>query len=235
VLRFLPHLEKLWLHSQPDPLPFGTVTDVLSNKPERHIQRIRLVDPAGHISEGAAIVPQVVRVPSLSAPVAPEFKMSNSGDDTLTIDAHVHDSYEIKWLAVFSFVSEAGTPLDERTLEKPQLLRLPNRRDLYPDDGLRLRLRDGTLLAPDAVEVSTGVLVPPDRLLSITRTVGHEKRLAVWLVSLTRDGITSRFTGPLIATTGPTPLVAPVLTVTAGTNVDHASWTAGKRTLARRE
>lgn len=225
VLRYLAPLEKLWQHSQPDPLLFGTVTDVLSSKPERYIHRIRLVDAAGHVSEGAAILPQVVRVPSLSSPVAPEFEMSNSEDDTLTIEGRVHDGYEIKWLAIFRLESEASAALDARTLEKPQLLRLPNRRDLYPDDGIRLRLRDGTLLAPEALEVSTGVLEIPDRLLSVTRTVGYEKRVAVWMISVTRDGITSRFSGPRMATTGPTPLAAPTLTMTAGVNLDQASWT----------
>jgi hypothetical protein len=88
-----------------------------------------------------------------------------------------------------------------------------------------LRLRDGTLLQPEAVDVSTGVLQPPDRLLSIPRTVGNEKRVTVWLVSLTRDGVTSRFSGPRIATTGPAPLVAPSLTISPGTNIDQASWT----------
>lgn len=225
LLRYLTQLEQLWRHSQPEPIPFGPATDLLPHKPERYIHRIRLVDAAGHISAGSAIAPQVVRVPSLSAPTAPEFEMADSGSDTLTIDARVHESHEIKWLALFSLVLEAESALDARTLEKPQLLRLPNRRDLYPNDGLRLRLRDGTLLSPEAFEVSTGVLQLPDRLLSITRTAGFEKRVAVWLVSLTRDGITSRFSGPRIATTGPTPMIAPVLAVSAGTNIDQASWT----------
>ncbi len=225
VLRFLPQLETLWVNSQPEPVPFSTVTDTLSTKAERYIHRLRLVDAAGHISAGSAILPQVVRVPSLSPPAAPEFKMADSENEVLTIEARVHDSYEIKWVALFSLVSNAGTPPDPRMLEKPQLLRLPNRRDIYPNDGLRLRLRDGTLLAPEAFAVSTGVLQLPDRLLSIARPVGHEKRVAVWLVSLTRDGIASRFSGPRIANTGPVPLVVPILTVTPGTNVDQASWT----------
>ena len=33
-----------------------------------------------------------------------------------------------------------------------ELLRVPNRRDLYPHDGLRLLLSDGTLLAPAVVK-----------------------------------------------------------------------------------
>ena len=72
VLRFASQLEPLWLEALPAPVAFGRLTDTLAPKAGRFVHRIRIVDAAGHVSAGAAVAPQVVRVPSLRSPSPPQ-------------------------------------------------------------------------------------------------------------------------------------------------------------------
>jgi hypothetical protein len=173
-------------------------------------------------------LPQIVRVPSLRALSAPTFDLPNSTDETLTVSARLRDAFDLRWLLLFVVATDVDVPLDERMLDRPQLLRLPNRRDLYPQNGIRLRLRDGTLLAPLAVDATTGTVEIPDRVLSaaLNPDPGFDKRVSVWAVAVTRDGIPSRFAGPRTAFTGPRRLVVPALAVQAVTGEDQASWDA---------
>ncbi len=224
VLRHLSELEELWQAVTVGPVALGRVVDVLPHQPERYVHRVRLADPAGHLSSGAAIVPQVVRVPSLRSPAPPRLTAQAPAADQVAIDARVQDAFDLAWVLVFADIGQIGAD-DEVLRSSAQLLRLPNRRDLYPDDGIRLRLADGRLLAPAvAVAADTGVLDLPERVLTATVAAGFDERVALWGVAMTRDGITSRLAGPLITTTGPTPLVAPALTVTRAGGEDAASW-----------
>ncbi len=228
LTRHLSALEPLWqASSQPVPVTFDNVDETLPGKAERYIHRIRLVDEAGHVSAGGAIVPQFVRVPTLASPGSPSFEVSSSTTESLTLTARVRDVFDLKWLIVYTFVTDATAPVDPAVIEKPQLLRLPNRRDLYPNNGVRLRLANGTLLAPvQAVAVSAGIANAPDRVLAFPITAGFGKRISVWTIAMSRDGITSRLAGPVTAFTGPAPLAAPPLSVAAGTESDVASWSA---------
>jgi hypothetical protein len=225
----LAKLEPLWGPSAlARPVPFGALVDTLPGKAERYIHRIRLADQAGHISAGAAILPQITRVPSLRAPAAPVLDVPDSTGGTLTASARVRDAFDLRWLLLFALGADLDTPLDERMLDRPQLLRLPNRRDLYPQRGIRLRLRDGSLLAPLAVDAATGAVQLPDRVITaaVTPAAGFDRRVCVWAVALTRDGIPSRVTGPRTAFTGPVPLVVPPLAVGTAAGEDRASWSA---------
>jgi hypothetical protein len=226
LTRHLAALESLWQPALPDPVPFAPVIDALPGKAERYVHRIRLVDQARHVSAGAAILPQFVRVPSLASPEAPAFEMPGSNTNVLTLTARVRDTFDLKWLVVFAHVA-ADSAADDPSTVKPQLLRLPNRRDLYPNGGIRLRLSDGTLLSPSAaVVVATGTSEVPDRVLTVPVAAGFGKRVSAWAVSMTRDGITSRVSGPRTAFTGAPPLAVPALTVTAAAGTDLASWGA---------
>jgi hypothetical protein len=225
LVRHLAALEPLWQSALATPFTLATVVDTLPDKAERYVHRVRLVDAAGHISSGAAIVPQLVRVVSMRAPATPSVDLSSTISDVLTLSARVHDAFDLRWLVFFSLTTDATAPADSRITEKPQLLRLPNRRDLYPNEGIRLRLRDATLLSPTAVDVSTGTVEVPDRLMSVPLNAGSDKRVSVWAISVTRDGLTSRLAGPSTAFTGPAPIIVPALTVIAGSGIDLASWT----------
>ena len=225
LLRFPAQLEPLWRAAAPAPVAFGALTDSLPSQAERYVHRIRLADAAGHLSAGAALVPQIVRVPSLRSPAPPRLDIPSSGTNALTVAARVRDAFDLASVLLFTKSTDAAAATGPELSAPAQLLRLPNRRDLYPNDGLRLRLADGSLLAPATVIVATGGTVePPDRVLAATLTPGYERRVAVWGVALTRDGVPSRFAGPVIALTGPTPLLAPTLTVASSSGTDTAQW-----------
>ena len=227
VIRFPAQLEGLWRAALPAPVPFGALTDTLPFHAERYVHRIRLADAAGHVSAGAALVPRIVRVPSLRSPSPPRLEIPSSTTDTLAVAARVRDAFDVASVLLFTKSADAAAATGAELTAPAQLLRLPNRRDLYPNDGLRLRLADGSLLAPaTAIAATGGTVEPPDRVLAATLTPGHERRVAVWGVALTRDGVPSRYAGPVIALTGATPLVAPTLTVASAGGTDTAQWGA---------
>jgi hypothetical protein len=202
VLRFTAALDPLWRTALPTPVPFGPVSDTLPSDAERHLHRIRLVDAAGHASAGVAVLPQIVRVPSLRSPGPPQLRAPSSRTATLDVEARVRDAFDLAHVLLFADDSDGLAPSDETTHTAAALLRLPNRRDLYPADGIRLRLADGTLLAPTAVlDAAAGAPDPPDRVLTTTLAPGPRRRVAVWAVALSRDGVPSRLTGPVVALT----------------------------------
>ncbi len=226
LLRYPAQFEALWQRALPDRVAFAAVSDTLPSKPERWLHRVRLADPAGHVSAGSAIVPRVLRVASMRTPGAPALVVTNSTTDTVTVTGRVRDAFDLKWLVLFTLAVPDPSPIDGRIRDKAQLLRTPDRRDLYPLDGLRLRLADGTLLSPaSAIDIAaTGTADAPDVVVSSTIAPGYGKRVSVWAVTLTRDGIPSRFTGPATALTAPAPLIVPPLTVVASPGSDTASW-----------
>jgi hypothetical protein len=226
LLRFPTRFESLWQKALPAPIGFGVVTDTLPNKAERWLHRIRLVDPAGHVSEGMAIVPRVVRVASTRVPSPPEITLVNSDTDSLALTARMRQAFDIRSLVLFTLVAPDLMPVDDLVRKPVQLIRVPDRRDLYPKDGMRLRLADGSLVAPaDAVDIqAVGTVQVPDILVPATISPGFGKRVSVWAVTMTRDGIPSRLTGPVTVHTGPVPLVVPGLIVTAASGSDTALW-----------
>lgn len=191
---------------------------VLSSQAERYALRVRIADAAGHVSAAAAVLGIVVRVPSLRVPAPPELTVAEDTSDALTVSARVRDVPDVRWLLFFSRpVNGAGAPAGE-------LLRTANRPDLYPGDGVRLRLEDGTLLRPTVQAAATGTRERPDRIVAATLTPGYGQQLALWAATLTADGVPSRLAGPTVASTGPQPLVVPTLAVTATAGLDHAVW-----------
>jgi hypothetical protein len=217
VLRFAADLETMWAPASLTPFPFGPVTDTLPAKAARYLHRIRLVDAAGHISAGGAIAPQVVRTASLRSPAPPQLEAEYL-DDQLVARMRIRDTVDVSW--VLLFVSDQD---DARGVS--QLLRLPNARDRLPDDGLRLRLPQGNLLEPSVVlNARGGEEDPPDRVLTTPLPADADQRLALWAVTVTRDGIPSRCTGPLSVTAPPAVLLAPAVSVTRGGGVDAVQW-----------
>ena len=234
LIRHLTHMEKLWQRVEGVD-QFTTVTDTVPTNPEQFIHRVRIVDQAGHISEQGAIVPQLLRVASTRTPTAPRFHVDSSLDDHLSVEVSVRNAFDNQWVILFTLVTNIFAPLDERTLEKAQLLRLPNRRDLYPNHGIRLRLPDGQLIQPAATgDIQSGSLEIPNRMVSIDLNPGFDKRVAVWAVTMTKDGIASNFAGPQVVITGATPLAVPTLSVTVSGSTDQATWTtlAGKAQIS---
>ena len=232
LVRFLSHLDPLWEVVAPSPVPFGALTDTLPAKAERYVHRIRLVDAAGHVSAGAAIPEQIVRVPSLRSPGPPEVRATGDAD-SVDLVVRIRDAFDVRAVVVFALVDDANLAPNANSRGASQLLRLPNRRDLPPVDGIRLRLADATLLAPALViDAAGGTIEPPDRILQATLPAGNDRRVSIWSATLTRDGIASRLAGPVVALTGSAPLEAPTPVVTSAAGTDIAVWAAATSLLA---
>jgi len=223
--RFPDSFETLWARAEPDPIPFTARTVHLPADAERYLFRIRLSDPAGHRSAEWAMVPRFIRAMSVRAPGAPRIEMPKSDTDTVTATVRVVDAFDLKWLLLFPLAEDATIAPVERSTVEATLLRLPDRRDLYPDHGVRLRLADGTLLPPTVVDlVAQGVAETPDLVTNTALAADFDQRVSVWTISMTRDGIPSKLAGPVTATTGARPLVVPALSVAAAGGVDTAMW-----------
>jgi hypothetical protein len=208
----------------------GPAEDRLPRAPGRFAHRIRLVDAAGHFSDRGAVLPQVVRVPSLRAPAPPMVAASADGE-RVTARISYRSAFDLSWCVVFTRVAASADRAGAAETQRPQLLRIPNLRGRYPRDGIRLRLDDGTLLAP--AEILTVASEPSDgvaRELTAEVTLGYERRAVMWAALVTRDGVPSSLAGPATATTGPAPPRAPEPALDpsapAASPDDHLTWTA---------
>ena len=228
--RFKTQLASLWQGLGAPVPPTGQFVRTAPVKPERYFHRVRVADVANRLSSAGAILPQVVRTPSVRAPGAPDVTMSDSESAVLEIGVRVRAAYDLTHVLAFVLVADQAP--DPGAIAAAQLLRLPNRRDLPTADGLRLRLADGTILAAAAVaDVADANIAPPDALLTIPLTVGHDRHAAIWCVSLTRDRIPSPPSGPHLAQSGPAPLLIPTLSVTRQDGADLAVWTEPAATV----
>ena len=181
----------------------AALSDAVDPKPGRWFYRVRLADSAGAVSEGGAILPVVARVPSTAPAPSPRRVEVQALSTGLTLTVDIDPDPELRWVILFAHVSGWNAGLPDPALA--QLVRMPNRRDLYPGNGIRLRLPDGMLLAPVAKAVEDpDVTLRPDGAL---RLLIHTPLAALpnasgppvvqyFAYGLSRDGIPSRRLGP---------------------------------------
>lgn len=193
-------------HPQPDTLftriasqtePFGPFADRLAPKAARYFYRVRQADALGRVSPGGAILPVVVRVPSIAPPSRPE-RITYDGTPTgVAITLRVNSDQTVSHLLVFNTITPVTTPVPDPAV--PELVRIPNRRDLYPEHGIRLRVSDGSLLAPVVKALSdpdVSVDAAGNRTAMIAVPASPTDWVTVWAYALSRDGIPSVVSGP---------------------------------------
>jgi hypothetical protein len=180
---------------------FDALSDAIDPKPGRYFYRVRLGDAAGAVSEGGAILPAVVRVPSTAPAPTPRRVAAQAAAAVLALTVDVDPDPELRWLLLFTYLAAWDDGLPEPG--RAQLLRMPNRRDLYPTNGIRLRVADGTLLTPVAkLLADPDVTVEPDgsRRLTVHAPLAVPPAgpavVQYWCYALSRDGIPSRPLGP---------------------------------------
>jgi hypothetical protein len=192
-----------------DPRPFfervsgdivavGIVRDRLAPKPGRFFYFARSADALGHLSEGGAILPVVVRVPSIAGAAQPQRRALATTDMSVALTVAIPADPDTTYALLFAAISPQYTePVAQPGAD---LLRIPNRRDLYPHDGLRLRCADGTLLAPIMVKslADVDVTVESDgtRVATLKATATKGSWATLWCYALTRDGVPSFACGP---------------------------------------
>ncbi len=218
-------LANFWRTTRPDPLPLGPMSDRVPNKAERYLYRLRWVDAAGRASPDVAFVPRVFRVPSLRTPAAPQIVSLAPSENEIRLTVRTGDRFDVAGILVFAHAEGTTARPDPEHLRKPQLLRTPNRPDLYAADGIRLRLGDGTLLVPTYEPLATASVAGSVRTWEVARVVGHGQTVAAWVVTVTRDGVPSAVAGPMTTVTPLAPPPVPALTMSAAPGEDQASWT----------
>jgi hypothetical protein len=193
-------------HPQPDTLfvrigrqldSFGPYSDRLPPKAGRYFYRVRQADAQGRVSPTGAILPVVIRVPSIAPPSAPDQISYTSSAAGVAITLRANNDPTITHLLVFRTI----TPVTESVADPgtPELVRIPNRQDLYPNDGIRLRTGDGSFVTP-IVKPLTDADVTVDgsgnRTATIAIAASPMDWVTVWSYALSRDGIPSPVRGP---------------------------------------
>jgi hypothetical protein len=182
-----------------DILQVGPVDDRLAPKPGRFLYFVRAADALGHISAGGGILPVIVRVPSTAGAAKPEKRALTTTDTAVTLTVAVTGADPDTTTALL-FAAIAPPGKDPPVQGMAELLRMPNRRDLYPNDGLRLQLSDGTLLAPAVAKnlSDMDVTIEGDgtRVAALTTAAAKGSWVTLWCYGLTRDGLPSYVCGP---------------------------------------
>jgi hypothetical protein len=200
LLAHAAHPESFFARVSGQTQPVAVIDDRLPPK-GRYFYRVLAADLLGHVSEGSAILPLAVRVPS-TAPAAMPLRRSlaaGASGTGVALTVEVPADPDTTHVLLFAAITPAGTtPVSQAAAE---LLRLANRPDLYlSGGGLRLQLVDGSLLAPAAVKPLTGpgVTIGPGggRILTLAAPAAHNSWVTLWCYGLTRDGFPSSVCGP---------------------------------------
>jgi hypothetical protein len=176
----------------------GLFTDRIPPKEGRYFYFVRAVDALGHVSAGGAILPVCVRVPSVALGTRPVGQKQSATATSVSLTVAIPADDLTTTALLFVRLDPPGT--DPPAQGEAELLRVPNRRDLYPHDGLRLLLSDGTLLTPALVKSLSDpdVTVTGDgsRVATLTAAATSGQWATMWCYSLTLDGMPSHPSGP---------------------------------------
>ena len=192
------HADDFFERANADILTVGEVFDRLPPKPGRYFYRVRAADALGHLSAGCAILAVALRVPSTAPAALPSCRALSGAGGSATLTLAVPRGPDTVWALLFAVVTPPGTPPEPQW--SAELLRAPNRHDLYPHDGLRLLLGDGSLLAPLAVKSLSDPLVISEadgtRVVTLAAPATPASWVTLWAFALTRDGRPSPPCGP---------------------------------------
>jgi hypothetical protein len=142
-------------------------------------------------------VPAVIRVPSTAPPPALERLELTADAAGAHLTVRAPGDPAVTHVLLFTIVTPPGAAVSPAA--GAELLRLPNRKDLYPAQGFRLRAPDGMLLAPRVKSLGDAdVVVDASGCRTAVLTVAAAPRSWVqcWCFALSRDGIPSAMTGP---------------------------------------
>jgi hypothetical protein len=182
-----------------DILQVGAADDRLAPKPGRFLYLVRAADALGHVSEGTGILPLIVRVPSTAGAATPQKRALTTTDTDVTLTVAITGA-DPDTTAALLFAAIAPPGSDPPVQGEAELLRTPNRRDLYPSDGIRLQLSDGTLLPPavakDLTDPDVTVEADGTRVAALTTAAAKGSWVTLWCYALTRDGLPSFRGGP---------------------------------------
>jgi hypothetical protein len=186
--------ETVWQTVGTDGWAFGPVHDRLPNTPQRFIYRVKLIDRAGRLSEGAAFVPRVFRIPARQRPGKPIIDLLRFDGPLARVSVALPDP-DPMGVALF-FYTQRSSGARAAIPPRAELLRVPDRPDLVPPQGIRLRLDDGTILQPMFLRTRDAVLDGRRPSWSVERNLGHPMDVYLWAVAISADGLLSPLVGP---------------------------------------
>jgi hypothetical protein len=215
-----PYADHLFRQATKAPVPFGPFDDTLPPTEERYIYRFRRGDMAQRLSAQAAVANVIVRVPSLSPGATPQRGAGQAGDPPRRLRVRIPLDSRVGHLLVFEHEAIAETAKAEA-----ELLRVPNRAGLAPGANVRLRLPDGSVLAPSIQAVASLPRDPDGWLAAFDSGGAPGQRMLVWTSTLTVDGVPSPPAGPWRLTIPKPDLQPPVLSVAVTSSTLDFSWT----------
>jgi hypothetical protein len=218
--------DPLWEAALPGTVPFGTVTVSFPADAARYVFRVRLADRGGRRSVAGAVTGHIYRVPDLAPPSAPEIAPGAVSGADVSVTFRTRAQFDLTHVAVFDVTAAAGTRFGDLTAQPAEVLRTPNLRGAYPDDGIRLRLADGRLLDPTVIDLATATSEPPDVVTQRDIPVGIGQQAAIWALAVNRDGAVSGASGPILIGGAPATPVVPDLSVARSGGTDTLSWGA---------
>ena len=176
----------------------GPFTDRIPPKEGRYFYFVRAADSLGHLSDGGALLPVSVRVPSVALATRPVKQRQRATATSVSLTTAI--PADDRTITALLFVRLDAAGVDPPPQGEAELLRVPNRRDLYPQDGLRLLLSDGTLLSPAAVKslADPDVILAADgsRVATLSAAAASGQWATLWCYGLTADGVPSHPCGP---------------------------------------
>ena len=184
----------------------------------RYVYRVRKANASGQLSLEGAVPNVVVRVPSPTPGPIPVPDAKRPTDPESSLRFRIPDNTQITHLLIFRCARTDASPT-------AQLLRVPNRPDLFPAGNIRLRLLDNSVLAPLVVPLSSlehdaqgwSALVQPEQ--------PQTGPVRVWLSTVTVDGMPCPPSGPWgILFTVPPP-AAPTVAVSLAPAGLRFQWT----------
>jgi hypothetical protein len=183
--------DRLFRLATTSPVPLGPFPENLPPQAGRYLYRVRRASASDQLSLQGAMAKAVVRVPILTPGPAPERLPREAGDPATRLRLRVGDNGRSRRLLVFEHVA---TP--DRSEGVAQLLRIPNRHDLYPNDGIRLRVPNGDTLAPAVQDIANIPVNAGARVVPVDPLSAPDKRVLIWAATLSDDGIPSLLGGP---------------------------------------
>ena len=218
-----PYKARMFAPSTGVAIALPSFDETLPNRGARYVYRLRLADAAGHLSNDGVTLRGIVRVPATTRVAPPRRDAAQPGDPRNRLRVRIDGPAEVTRVLWF----RRQLPPAQRVDDDAELLRVPGARHLAATDAIRLRLADGTLLAPELKSLADADVVgaPPSRtfVLDVPAALGEKHR--VWAIAVTRDGIVSELGGAWSLAMPLPPLAAPALAV-AGAPVQRTfTWT----------
>jgi hypothetical protein len=182
-----PHRARLFQPASRTPIRLDQFEETLPNRGARWVYRLRLADAAGRFSQDAATVKAIVRVPSTTELTAPVRVERGASRMVLRVAA----TSEVTELLLFT----RELPSQNAPRDGAELLRVASASGPAAT-RVRLRLPDGTLIAPSVKSLADADVGRDGSFRLITIEAPATGMVRIWACAATRDGVISPPGGP---------------------------------------